>query len=150
MGCAIYRASASTQGEHQSWDGYSDTPELTADWPYQIIVQYSGGSTYLILSTTVMYYMGLGKISVGTYHTYKLTGETWVLTNWGTGGETGGTPIQSNNDIYYNGTTDVWFSKTTIDGMSYTRIRNIRHKSNEFIRDKKMQYKDATFKRVNI
>lgn len=102
-----------TPTDYQSWDGFTDSPVLTATYPYQAITKYL---TYYYLVYCDNPLWANGSYIYATSGTLRW--RTWSGTDWNAT-ENEGTLIknsieEANNDVYGQSTmTSVFFSRTT-------------------------------------
>lgn len=110
--------------EYQAWTDLADSPELTADYPYQVVIVTNSADLNwkkLIVSQNKFYMDGTTILkSTGSYKHYSTEygGTTWpTLTASGNDfslGASGLTFLQANNAVYVDNTyADVYFDLTT-------------------------------------
>lgn len=110
---------------YQEWENAPDSPVLTANYPYQVVVDVlpSFGSDFVLIVSN----MKIRRNPDGTFQTsstattksYYNPSGSWVLMNSETGPLNFGSPpgvfiSEANNDVYSDtGYSVVYFSKTT-------------------------------------
>ena len=108
---------------YQEWTTYPNSPELTEDYPYQIITQFTNGTILIFLSETQIYLNSSGYVVMTGAIRYKITAGPWtnrtVISLTGNEAITdligsGYTFKQANKDVYQDNTfTTKYFEKTT-------------------------------------
>ena len=109
---------------YQTWSGYSSSPCLTSDYPYQYILKkYNNTESFLIVSKSKIYYAGTADYPDVTSSTgvrwYKSAyGSAWSLINAQAPvfGYTGWaySATEANYDVYINSALSlIYFSRTT-------------------------------------
>ena len=111
-----YTVASGTAG-HQQWpDGLPESPFLTSEYPYQVIIPWE--STYKLYASVNPFYYSGGKLYSGcTRPYYKLISNAWVdpyYVNATYGLEYA--PVQTNNNIMTANGESVVYAKSTTDG----------------------------------
>ena len=120
----VFWNSISGVGLYQRWIGYGDSPVLTSEFPYQVII---GGTTkFLIVSLGKFYHYNSQWGSVNIWYDYYWDGSNWIYNNSHSALSTAFPNyqmIECNNDVYADSTlTSVSDYKTTTD----TYVQNYR------------------------
>lgn len=112
-----YTKSSGTAG-HQQWnEGTPESSIMTADYPYQIIVDYDGQSL-LVVSVNPFYKSGSKYYTGCSKPCYVIVNGVWSYAS--TQNATYGIPysaLQSNHNIMTPDGTGLCFAKTTVEGM---------------------------------
>lgn len=109
--------------DYQKWEYHTDSPVLTADYPYQVVITQSGGAHGLLVAQGFIYVNGTYLRSVGAsrYYSAWSNGGAWSLAaSWAPNESTymrsnlgQFTEVEANENVRSGDKSSTWFAKTT-------------------------------------
>lgn len=165
MGCAAF---VYAPDGYQDWNSYPDTPDLSSEYPYQLI-EYQGAPGNIILGVCTSPY-AIDTVARLTYlrcldasalaKRYYLSSGAWVyqdasksiVASTGNSDIVAGLILETNHDIYYGETLKKGYTTENPAGSGgIRRIKNMKRFNALFTRGKCTKLKgESGYKRVNV